>query len=320
MKTDLNKRLQYFPITFFSIIMGMAGLTIALSKAYHLQWLPEWPFLGMLFITTILFLTIFSLYIYKFIMFPEEITNDYQHQIKMNFMPTISISILLLSIAFLGKWPLISAPLWYIGTILHTILTFHIISKWIRHKFEINFFNPAWFIPVVGNILIPVAGVEFAPKYLSLFYFSAGVFFWIILSAIAIYRLIFFKTMPKKFMPTLFILLAPPAVAFISYIRITQSYDLIAQAFLMLTYFILILLLFLIKVYKNMPFFLSWWAYSFPLASFTIASIVAFQLTDYFLFKIVSLLGLSSLIIVVLFTSYHTIINIKNKKICIKED
>jgi len=320
MNNNTETRLQHFPITFFSVIMGMAGFTIALSKSYHLQWIPEWPFLSMLFITTTLFLIIFSLYIYKFITHPNEILNDYQHQIKMNFMPTISISILLLSIAFLGKWPLVSAPLWYIGTILHTILTFHIMSKWIRHEFEILFFNPAWFIPVVGNILIPIAGVEFAPKYLSLFYFSAGMFFWLILSAIAIYRLIFFKTMPKKFMPTLFILLAPPAVAFISYLRITQSFDLIAQALLMLTYFIAIFLLFLIKVYKNMPFFLSWWAYSFPLASFTIASIVAFQLTDYPIFKLISIIGITSLIIIIAFTLYYTIQNIKNKNICIEEN
>jgi tellurite resistance protein TehA-like permease len=39
---------------------------------------------------------------------------------------------------------------------------------------KIHFMNPAWFIPVVGNILIPIAGVEYMPKAFSFFYFTVG--------------------------------------------------------------------------------------------------------------------------------------------------
>jgi len=315
-----KNKLKYFPVTSFSIIMGLSGFTITLSKFYHLEWLPEWPYLSLLTLTTILFLGFLAAYLLKLAHYPEEVIADYKHKVRMNFVPTISISFLLLSIAFLGYYPLLSGPLWLIGVSIHTILTFHIISIWITHDFEIHHFNPAWFIPVVGNMLIPVAGVIFAPTEISAFYFVSGVFFWIIMSTIIIYRLIFHKTMPQKFMPTLFILLAPPAIGFISYMRLNMSYDIISQAFLFLTFFIFILLVFLIKQYKNTPFFLSWWAYTFPLASFTIASTIAYQVTKFGIFKFIAWFGIIILALVISVVTIYTIKYIKKEEICIKED
>ena len=145
---------------------------------------------------------------------------DFKHRIRINFFSAISISLLLISVAMMAYWPFLSLILWWVGVILHTVLMLYTISYWIQHNFEIQTMNPAWFIPVVGNIIIPVAGVEYMPKAFSFFYFAIGFFFWIILFAIFLYRAIFHNQLPQKFLPTLFILIAPPAVGFISYLRI----------------------------------------------------------------------------------------------------
>lgn len=321
MKTDPTaSRLKYFPVTSFSIIMGLSGLTIALSKFYHLQWFPRWPYWALLALTSVLFIFFFTLYLLKGVVYPEEVRADYRHKIRMNFMPTISISFLLLSIAYLALWPFLSAPLWLIGTILQTLFSFHIISTWIMHEFKIDHFNPAWFIPVVGNILVPIAGVEFAPLPVSAFYFSAGLFFWIVLSTIILYRLIFHQTMPQKLMPTLFIFMAPPAIGFISYMRLTMSYDFISQSLLFLGFFIFVLLGFLHRIYRKTPFFLSWWAYTFPLAAITIASIVAFQITKFSTYKYFAWLGMTLLIGIIGTVAFFTVKNVKNRTICVEEN
>ncbi len=175
-------------------------------------------------------------------------------------------------------------------------------------------------IPVVGNILVPVAGVEFAPIPVSAFYFSAGIFFWIILSSIILYRLIFHKTMPQKLMPTLFIFMAPPAIGFISYMRITMSYDFVSQFMLFLGFFIFVLLGALLGAYRRIPFFLSWWAYTFPVAAVTLSSIIAFQITKFDTFKYFSWIGMGVLITVISIVGIFTVRNIFNKTICVKED
>ena len=37
----MKDKIKYFPITVYSIVMGLAGLTIVFRKFYHLQWLPR---------------------------------------------------------------------------------------------------------------------------------------------------------------------------------------------------------------------------------------------------------------------------------------
>ncbi len=316
----MKNKLKYFPITSFAIIMGLSGLTIVLSKFHHMQWLPKYFYVAFLFFSLFLFLTISVLYGLKAIKHFEEVKTDFSHRIRINFFSAISISILLLSIAFLTFWPFLSLVLWWVGTLLHTLLMFYTISHWFQNNFEIHFMNPAWFIPVVGNILVPVAGVEYMPKEFSFFYFGSGFFFWIILFTIFFNRAIFHHQLPQKFIPTLFILIAPPAIGFIAYIRIAQSWDGFAMFLLLIAYFFVVLLVFLHKSFKNLEFYLSWWAFAFPLMAVTIASIVAFQITNHSLFKYISFLLFAADIFAVGLIGWKTISQIIRGAICVKED
>ena len=50
-----------------------------------------------------------------------------------------------------------------------------------------------------------------------------------ILFALILYRIIFHHQLVEKFMPTMFIFIAPPAIGFIAYIKIVGQLDLTAQ-------------------------------------------------------------------------------------------
>ena len=316
----MNDRIKHFPITAYAVIMGLTGLSIVFSKFYHLQWLPKFPFTVLLFFTTALFGVISFLYGLKAVHHFENVQKDFTHRIRVNFFSAISISFLLLSIAYLGYWPMVALVRWWMGTLLHTVLMFHTITFWIRDNFEIRAMNPAWFIPVVGNILVPVAGVDFMPAAFSFFYFAVGVFFWLVLFTIFVNRVIFHHQMPEKFMPTLFILLAPPAVGFIAYMRITQSWDVFAALLLFLTYFFVGLLLFLHKSFRGLPFFISWWAFTFPMMAVTLASAVAYQVTAVALFKYAAWVMSVLALLMVILVSVRTIAGIAHHQICVNED
>ncbi len=316
----MKDKIRYFPITIFSIIMGLSGLAVVLNKFYHLQWLPKIFYDILLFVSFGLFLLFVFLYGLKAIYFFEEVKRDFQHRIRINFFSAISISFLLLSIAFYSYWPLLAIVLWWIGLILHTYLMLHTISFWVQHNFEIHFFNPAWFIPVVGNILIPIIGVDLLPKAISYIYFSIGFFFWIILFTIFLYRVIFHDQLPAKFMPTLFILLAPPAVGFIAYIRIAQSWDNFAIFLLFMAYFFIALLIFLWKSFKKLRYYLSWWAFTFPLDAITIASVVAYQITHYSIFKYLSFIFFALAVATICIIAIQTIKQMFKGQICINEE
>ena len=316
----MKERLQYFPITSFAIIMGLSGLTIVFGKFYHMQWMPKFLYDGFLFFTTALFLFFVFTYGRKAINYFEEVKADFQHRIRINFFSAISISLLLLSIAYMTYWPLLSLLLWWAGVLLHTVFMLYTMSFWIRHNFEIHFMNPAWFIPVVGNILVPISGVEYMPKAFSFFYFAVGFFFWIILFAIFLNRAIFHHQLPQKFVPTLFILIAPPAVGFIAYMRIAQSWDTFAVFMLFIAYFFIVLLIFLYKSFKKLQFFISWWAFTFPLMAITLASTVAFQVTQIVFYKYMSFLMFGLAVFVIAFVTLKTINKVAAKEICVNED
>ena len=98
----------------------------------------------------------------------------------------------------------------------------YVLHVWFNHEhLKIAHLNPAWFIPAVGNILVPIAGVGLGYIELSWFFFSIGILFWIVLFTIIMNRVLFHEPLPAKLAPTLFILIAPPAVGFVSYIGLT---------------------------------------------------------------------------------------------------
>ncbi len=316
----MKQKIQFFPITAFAVVMGLSGLTIAFGKFYHLQWLPRIFYDVAVFTALGLFLIISVLYGLKLAWYPEEVKADFKHRIRINFFSAISISLLLLSIVFYTYYPALSVILWWAGVLLHTFFMLKTIAFWIEHNFEIQHFNPAWFIPVVGNILIPIAGVEYAPVAISYFYFAVGFFFWIILSVIFIYRVIFHAQLPEKFIPTFFILLAPPAVGFISYMRIAVSWDSFSAFLLLVTYFLLALLVVLYKSFTRLKFFMSWWAFTFPLAATTIASVVAFQVLHQPFFMVAAWIMLVTTLTAIVIVARQTIIHIRKGMICVKEE
>ncbi len=316
---QVQNRLQFFPIMMFAIIMGLSGITITYKKAHEVLALPCVISDILSFITLTLFCIIVLIYIMKMIKYPNAVKKEFKHPIRVNFFAAVSISMILLSIVFKDLNPLLSIILFYIGTALHLFLTFHTISFWINHNQEIAHSNPAWFIPVVGNVLIPVAGVGLLDKNILMFFFSIGIFFWIILFAILFNRIIFHNQLAVKFMPTLFILIAPPAVGFIAYYKIFNSLDPFALFLFSIALFFTLLIAFMHKSFIGIKFFISWWAFIFPLAAMTIATLLMYQITNSIPILYISYTLIASTTLIILIVIYQTIKNILNNEICVQE-
>ena len=324
MKTSslLNTRsLQHMPIQLFAIIMGLSGFAIMFAKAYHLIDMPYWIYTTILLIDTLLFLVIFTAYMFKIFLYFDDVKKEFYHPIKSSFMATISISFLLLSIAYYDYAPTVSILLWYIGTPLQLLFTLIIIRYWIHNDLKIVHSNPAWFIPIVGNALVPIIGVDAAPMYVSIFFFSLGMFFWLVLFTIMMNRIIFHHQLAKKLMPTFFIFIAPPAVGFVSYFKITSgSIDMFSMFLYFIALFIFILLLFMVKMYDTKQFFISWWAYTFPLASVAIATLMMEMIFHNNVTYFASIVLITITTLVVGFVTYKTIQACREQAICISEE
>ncbi len=315
-----SNRLEHMPISFFAMVMGLAGLTLAWEKASEIYQFSSIIFSTLLVQSILVFILLAVMYIYKSLTFREAILKEWANPIKMNFIPAISISLLLFAVAFMSISVQVSLVLWATGTILHMVISMMVMNSWLHHeKFEIHHMNPAWFIPAVGNVIVPLAGVPLGYAELSWFFFSIGMMFWLILMIIVFNRIIFHTPLPEKLLPTLFILIAPPAVGFMAYVKLTGNLDAFAQILFNFALFLTILLLSQLPRFARLPFFMSWWAYSFPLAAMSIASMVMGLITGKEFYGNIGLgllFSLSALVVLLLFKTFKAA---QKGKICVAD-
>ncbi len=314
-----SNRLQFFPIMMFATTMGLGGLTLVFEKLNHLFNFPTILPISLLSITTIMFFLIVLTYILKAIKYAEEVKKEINHPIRINFFAASSISMLILSAAYKEFSIEASTLFFYFGACLHLFLTYYTIRFWINNSLEIVHSNPAWFIPIVGNLIVPIAGVGIWDNSILIFYFSIGMFFWIILFSIILNRVIFHNPFAPKFMPTLFILIAPPSIGFISYIKLTNYLDFFAQILFSLGLFFTILVAFMYKNFVKIKFFISWWAFTFPMAAVTLSSILMYELTKKDFYSYLSFFLAFVTTLIVCLVAIQTLKHMFKKEICIME-
>lgn len=277
-----GNRLEHFPVTFFSVVMGLCGVTLALHGGELAFGMGNMASSVALIASFASFVAISLFYIAKAIRHPDTVSQEWHHPVKLAFFPAISISLLLLSSATLGRFDGLAHGLWLAGMAAQGVLTIAVVSGWISARaFQTGALSPAWFIPAVGNVIVPISGVALGYVEISWYFMSVGLLFWLILLTLVMNRLIFHDPLPGRLQPTLLILIAPPAVGFVAWLRLNGGeVDALARILVNSAYlFTLIALVQLPRILK-LPFVLSFWALSFPFAAVTIASFRFSALTD----------------------------------------
>jgi tellurite resistance protein len=315
-----QSRLENLPISFFAMVMGLAGVTIAWGKAHHSLGVPVALDAILVAVTAAVFAVLLVAYGAKLLRHREAVLKELGHPVKLNFFPTISISLILLSIAVLPLAVEVSRGLWVLGTAAHLLLTLYVMNVWIHHEhFEVHHINPAWFIPAVGNVLVPVAGVPLGYADVSWFFFSVGIVFWMILLTIIIYRVLFHHPIPDRLMPTFFILIAPPAVGFLAYVKLVGGLDSFGRILYFTGLFLTLLLASQVRRFARLQFFLSWWAYSFPVAAITVATMLMYELSGVAFYRYLGLGLLAVLSLAVAYLLVKTALAMRHHGICVPE-
>jgi tellurite resistance protein len=310
--------LEHFPVTFFATVMGLAGLTLALHLAEtRFGWGHSGSTIA-LWLTLIDFGAIAVVFALKALRFPQAIAAEWHHPVKMAFFPAMSISLLLMATALRAHHPEFARVVWIIGAVVQGGLTLAVISGWIgRRPFQPLHISPAWFIPVVGNVIAPIAGVSFGFVETSWLFFSTGLIFWGVLLTLVVNRLIFHDPLPGRLLPTLAILIAPPSVCFVAWLQLNGGE---VDAFGRILYnaalvFTAIVVLQLPKFVK-LPFALSWWALSFPIAALTIATLRFGELVGSPFHDTLGLACLTALLVIIAGLIIRTILGTFRGEIC----
>ena len=269
------------PVSAFAMVMGLSGLSLAWAKFAHVARLEYAKNFSQAFsvvaVTVFVVLTLGLLR--KQFQAPEKLVEEWNHPVKSAFFGAISVGVCLLAAVIFPYSTELSNIVWLVGAFLHLMAMLAILNAWVhRETLQVTHACPVWFIPAVGNVVIPLAGARLGYVEFSWFFFSVGLIFWIVLLSLVMYRLMFVQpALPDRLKPTMAIFLAPPTVAFSSWLLLTnrtveQGLDGFAHFLMGVGFFFAFFLLTQFKKFMSSPFFMSWWAYSFPTASFTVAA------------------------------------------------
>ncbi len=266
--------LARFPIQMFGVVMGIGGLGNAWRLAGWIWGAPSEIGIVLVRAAAILFACLLVILVAKLLRFPGAVTTEFRHPVKSNFFGAISVSAILLSIAFRQDWPESARLVWIVGASFHLVLAVTFMRRWVLEQQDEAEMTPAWFIPIAGNFLVPVGGVPLGFVESSWFFFSVALVFWLVLFTIAMHRVVFCAPLTERSVPTLFILLAPPSIGLSAYFAFTGGDSgPLANILYCFGLFVAILIGSLANRLVKVHYFLSWWAMTFPSSAWATACI-----------------------------------------------
>ncbi len=256
----------------------------------------------------------------RLVRYRAEVHGDLDHPVAANFFPTMPIALIILALDLL-KFPdllfsedlsrTIAYVLWAVGSAGIYAMGFVILPRIYRHEgIEMEHANFGWYIPPVSKLVIPVAGLELAELFpgsasltvgVSLVSLGVGFFLFLFVGATVYHRYVFHSLPMSRLAATSFIGIAPTAiiaVVLFKLMRLVESepvldldpavVDTLGSLGIVVTWgfslWAFVMAVVLVGGYvrrMDLPYALSWWAFTFPSGALAVATGVAWQVTGF---------------------------------------
>lgn len=290
----------------FATVMGLAGLALAWAAALpNMGPAAEWMARGIGAVAALLFLVLLALFSRRGQLYPEALNADLLHPVRHAFIATLPVSLILLATlgtALFGA-SVVWASLWLIACLLQFAVTVWVLSRWWRGNniggFQWPGITPVLIIPVVGNVLAPLAGITLGQHEWAAVQFGVGAFLWPLVMALIFARIGVQGLWPDRLLPTGFITVAPPAVIGLALLRFEAAPPW-AQGCWGIALFFLLWAAQVLRPMLAQPFSMAWWALSFPLAAFAALTLRLAPTGQPFAFLAMPVLALATLVIAAL--------------------
>ena len=266
--------LKFLMPGWFVVVMGLSGLALA--------WHSAVPILGgtagagamvLGALAALVFALLAGLSLLRWQRYPLALADDLKHPVRHPLVAALPVSLLLLATvatALTGA----SAParvLWVLGAAWQFGVTVWALSRWFQGNKEGGLvwpsLTPLVLIPVVGNMLPPLAGVALGFSPWSAAQLGLGLLLWPVLLALLAVRMGTAGLWPERLLASTFITVSPPAVAGLAALQLGAP-PLLAWMGWGVALFFLVWSAQIFKRAIAQPFSVTLWLLSFPLAAF----------------------------------------------------
>lgn len=266
-------KLKFMMPGWYAVVMGLAGLSLAWHRAKPvLGDGAEAASLAIGVLAAAVFAVLAVATVLRGWRHPEAWAEDRKHPVRHTFIAALPIAVLLLAtvgVALFGAHPLADA-LWWLGSLVQWFVTAWVLARWWRGAqaggLQWAGVTPALFIPIVGNVLVPLAGVPLGHAEWAAAQFGVGLLFWPVVLTLIVVRIVVQGLWPERLLPTAFIFIAPPVVVGLALLQFGAPV-LWAWACWGMGVFSFIWAASLTRRIAGMPFGLPHWGMSFPMAA-----------------------------------------------------
>ncbi|TNF60277.1 MAG: C4-dicarboxylate ABC transporter [Burkholderiales bacterium] len=281
--------LKFLMPGWFATVMGLAGLSLAWSAAQGL--LGDMAGALALFIGGVAMVVFAVLAVASLLRWQRHtpaLEEDLRHPVRHAFVAAVPVSLLLLATVGVSvggvSGPLLPLwqALWWAGSLTQLWATLWVLGRWLSPAAPAPAgqapaspwpsVTPVLLIPVVGNVVVPLAGLPLGHGLWSAAQFGIGAFLWPVVVALLLARRIAHSPLPDRLLPAWFITVAPPAV-----IGLVLMQMQVAPAWVLglwgVALFFLLWVAPLVPRIAAQPFSVAFWGLSFPLAALTTLSL-----------------------------------------------
>ncbi|PLY01399.1 MAG: hypothetical protein C0622_07410, partial [Desulfuromonas sp.] len=232
-----------------------------------------------------------------------------------------------------------------VGSAVIYLLGFIILVHIFRHQeIKLQHANFGWYIPPVSKLIIPIAGYELAGYFpekaeflltLSTVSFGVGFFLFLFVGAAVYHRYIYHELPMSRFAATFFIGIAPTAIISVILFKMMHLFShhefmgldsavvtTLCKFGILFTWgfaawwFVMAIIVVLYYLKKlELPYALSWWAFTFPSGALCVSSGVAWKATGFGIIHSFYLFAVTFLLLIWLLVFLRTMKGVLSGKI-----
>ena len=242
----------------------------------------------------------------KLILYSQNVRNDLSKPVILSNSGTFSMALMVLSTyinSFSGD---LALAIWILGVALHILLIIYFTCHYIVRNFNINTVYPSWWIVFIGITMGAITAHVHGLDEIGFLFFLFGFISMLITLPLVIYRYLKYPNKEDSNKPLICIFTAVMSILIVGY---TNSVNGVSNEFLVLLYaFAFAFFLFasyMVYEYRNLDFYPSFSAFTFPFVITAIASTEVFKIFGSGIFNYIILIQTITAVILVICVTYR---------------
>ncbi|HEY6001437.1 MAG TPA: hypothetical protein VIV57_01105 [Anaeromyxobacter sp.] len=261
------------PASFFSIVLGVGGLSAAWDAASRSFGVSPWLSDALLVLSAVLWVVFFVAQVVKAAAAPERLRAELGHPVEGSLAALAPASLLAIAAGASIHYRDLARVLFWIGATAQVVHGVWAVGGWLAKRVDPKLVTPAMYVPAaVGNLLVAIAAAAADRSDTGWLFFGAGVVGWLVLAAVLLVRSFSDGELAPALRPLQALELAPPAFALVAWHSLGGGVsEPTSRALLGVALFVGLVLVRLAGRFRDVPFTASWWAFTFPVAALSTA-------------------------------------------------